>query len=145
MQQNPEPDRPRWAIPFTVTPGAPVLPLPPAEQAQTTVRRLPPPGALAATPAFSGIEEQAVVRGEGFEPGKTYALNWNRVVGHRMTGAGWQEGSSVIAQAAADRAARAEFASWRADISAAPITQGGYRQRREEDRHLLTGNGAADG
>ena len=28
MQQNPEPDRPRWAIPFTVTSGAPVLPSP---------------------------------------------------------------------------------------------------------------------
>ena len=109
MQQNPEPDRPRWAIPFRVTAGAPVLPLPPEQQAQTTVRNLPPPGALTATPAFSGIEEPVVVRGQGFEPGKTYELNWTHVVGNRMTGAGWEEGSHVIAQAKADGTGHAQF------------------------------------
>src|SRR5262252_6992933 len=109
MQQNPEPDRPRWAIPFTITPGAPVLPPPAVEQSQETVRRLPAPGTLVPTPAFSGIEEAAVVRGEGFEPGKTYRLNWTRVVGSRMTGRGWEESSRAIAQATADQAGRAEF------------------------------------
>ncbi len=109
MQQNPEPDRPRWAIPFTVTPGAPVLPPPPEQQAQKTVRMLPAQGELVATPAFSGIQEPAVVRGEGFEPGKTYQLNWTRVVGNRMTGAGWEEGSHVVAEAKADGSGRTEF------------------------------------
>jgi len=109
MQQNPEPDRPRWAIPFRVTAGEPVLPPPPERQAQTVVRNLPPPGALAATPAFSGIEEPVMVRGQGFTPGRTYALNWTHVVGNRMTGAGWEEGSRVIAQAKADAAGNAEF------------------------------------
>src|SRR6202790_2945133 len=108
MQQNSEPDRPRWAIPFRVTAGAPVLPPPPEQQGQTTVGRLPPPGALIATPAFSGIEAPAVVSGKGFEPGKTYQLNWTHVVGNRMTGAGWEEGSRVIAQAKADGAAQGE-------------------------------------
>jgi hypothetical protein len=28
---------------------------------------------------------------DGLEPGKTYRLNWTRVVGNRMTGTGWQE------------------------------------------------------
>jgi hypothetical protein len=109
MQQNPEPDRPRWAIPFRVTAGAPVLPPPPTEQAQQVVRNLPTPGALVATPAFSGIDEPVVVRGQGFDPGKTYALNWTHVVGNRMTGQGWEEGSRVIAQATADASGRAEF------------------------------------
>jgi hypothetical protein len=109
MQQNPEPDRPRWAIPFTVTPGAPVLPRPPVEQAQESVRSLPAPGTLVPTPAFSGIGEPAVVRGEGFEHGKTYRLNWTRVVGSRMTGRGWEESSHPIAQATADHSGRAEF------------------------------------
>src|SRR4029450_305962 len=68
MQQNPEPDRPRWAIPFTITPGPAVLPPPPESQAQTVVRRLPPPGELVATPAFSAILEPVVVSGGGFEP-----------------------------------------------------------------------------
>jgi hypothetical protein len=110
MQQNPEPDRPRWAIPFRVTEGAAVLPPRPETQAQKVVRTLPPPGALVATPAFSGIDEPVTVRGEGFTPGKTYALNWSHVVGNRMTGAGWEEGSHVVAEAKADAAGRAEFA-----------------------------------
>ena len=91
MQQNPEPDRPRWAIPFTVTEGAPVLPPPPEQQAQKNVRVLPPQGELVATPRFGGVGEPASVRSEGLEPGKTYKLNWTRVIGNRMTGQGWEE------------------------------------------------------
>lgn len=109
MQQNPEPDRPRFALPFTVTPGAPVLPPPPEQQAQSNVRMLPPQGELVATPAFSGIKAPVVVRGEGFEPGKPVQLNWTRVVGNRMTGRGWEEASIVVAEAQADAAGRAEF------------------------------------
>ena len=52
-QQNPEPDRPRWTLTFTITPGAPVLPPPPEQQAQTEVRALPPQGELVSTPPFS--------------------------------------------------------------------------------------------
>ncbi len=109
MQQNPEPDRPRWAIPFTVTEGAPVLPPPPAQQAQTNVRVLPPQGELAASPRFGGVGEPASVRSEGLEPGKTYKLNWTRVIGNRMTGQGWEESSKEVAEAKADGAGRAEF------------------------------------
>jgi hypothetical protein len=109
MQQNPEPDRPRWAIPFTVTAGAPVLPPPPEQQSQTHVRMLPPQGRLIATPAFAGINEPVLVRGEGFAPGESLKLNWSRVVGNRMTGRGWQETTDVIAESKADAAGRAEF------------------------------------
>jgi hypothetical protein len=109
MQQNPEPDRPRWALPFTVTDGPPVLPAAPEQQAQKDVRMLPPQGDLVATPAFSGIHEPIVVRGEGFEPGKTLQLNWTRVVGNRMTGQGWEESSSVLAEAKVGTSGRAEF------------------------------------
>jgi hypothetical protein len=109
MQQNPEPDRPRWAIPFRVTAGPPVLPPPPEQQAQKVVRNLPPQGALIASPAFSGIEEPVVVRGAGFTPGKSYQLNWTHVVGNRMTGQGWEEGSHVVAEAKADASGHAEF------------------------------------
>ena len=31
------------------------------------------------------------MRGDGLEPGKSYELNWTRVVGNRMTGQGWEE------------------------------------------------------
>jgi len=94
---------------FTITDGAPVLPPAPEQQAQTNVRGLPPPGELVATPQFAGVGEPAVVRGEGLEPGKSYQLNWTRVVGNRMTGQGWEQASKVIAEAKADAAGRAEF------------------------------------
>ena len=81
MQQNPEPDRPRFAFRFTVTPDAPVLPPAPATQVQTSVRNLPAPGTLVATPAFSGIGQNIVVRGGGLTPGGRYALDWIRRIG----------------------------------------------------------------
>jgi hypothetical protein len=108
-QQSPVPDRPQFKLGFTVTPGAPVLPQAPEAQALTAVRSLPPTGELVATPAFSGNGHPVVVAGGGFESGKTYALNWNTVVGNRMTSRGWEEVPRVIAEAKADAAGRAEF------------------------------------
>jgi hypothetical protein len=108
-QQSPVPDRPQFKLGFTITPGAPVLPLPPVQQTQNEVRRLPPQADLVATPAFSGIDRPVVVKGSGFEVGKTYQLNWNTVVGNRMTGAGWEEKARVLAEGKADAAGRAEF------------------------------------
>jgi hypothetical protein len=109
MQQNPEPDRPRWALPFTITPGSPVLPPPPELQAQQNVRTLPRQGELVATPGFSGVGETVVVRGEDFKPGETLRLNWSNVVGNRMSGRGWEESSRVIAETKADASGRADF------------------------------------
>jgi hypothetical protein len=108
-QQSPVPDRPTFRLDYTITPGAPVLPPPPAEQAQKMVRSLPPQGELVTTPAFSGIGHPVVVAGAGFEAGKTYQLNWNTVVGNRMTSAGWEERPRVIAEGKADATGRAEF------------------------------------
>src|SRR6185503_19775574 len=65
MQQNPEPDRPRWAIPFTITAGAPVLPPAPQLQAQKAVRVLPAQGELVSAPHFSGVGEPIKVSGGG--------------------------------------------------------------------------------
>jgi hypothetical protein len=86
-----------------------VLPVAPEQQAQRQVRSLPQQGDLVATPAFSGIGQPVVVAGNGFTAGKTYKLNWNTVVGNRMTGAGWEEQARVIAEGTADAAGRAEF------------------------------------
>jgi hypothetical protein len=73
------------------------------------VRSLPPQGDLTVTPAFSGVGAPVVVAGSGFEAGKTYKLNWNTVVGNRMTSAGWEERPRVVAVADADASGRAEF------------------------------------
>jgi hypothetical protein len=110
-EQNPAPDRPRFALTFTVTDGAPVLPPAPEQQGQKVVRVLPPQGGLVATPRFSGVGEPALVRGDGLEPGKSYKLNWTRVVGDQLMGPGaeqpgrtnWEETSKVVAETAARR------------------------------------------
>jgi len=108
-QQSPVSQRPTFRLDFTVTPGAPVLPLPPAQQAQKTVRTLPPQGDLVAAAAFSGIGEAAVVRGAGFDAGKSYRLNWNTIVGNRMTAGAWEERAHVIAESKADAQGGMEF------------------------------------
>ncbi len=108
-QQSPSPDRPQFKIGFNITPGAPVLPKPPAEQSQTQVRRLPAPGDLVATPAFAGVGQPIVVRGSGYAPGKSVALNWMTYVGNRMTGRGWEENSRKVAEAKADKSGNVAF------------------------------------
>jgi hypothetical protein len=111
MQQSPEPDRPRFALQFTITPGAPVLPLPPEKQAQTSVRGLAETGELVVAPRFSSVGQPVVVRGTGFEAGKDYQLNWTTVTGNRVAagGGGWEESSKVIAEGKTDPAGRVEF------------------------------------
>jgi hypothetical protein len=111
MQQSPEPDRPRFALQFRITPGAAVLPPPPGQQTQTHVRRLSAPGELAATRPFSTVDQPIVVSGAGFEAGKSYELNWTTVTGNRVAagGGGWEESSKVVAVSKADATGRLEF------------------------------------
>ncbi len=102
MQQSPEPDRPQFAIPFTITKGDALQPPPPPAQTQTAIRNLPAPGDLTVTPAFSPVKQPVTVSGSGFTPGKAYALNWTTVTGNRVGGNGWEEASRVVAKATAD-------------------------------------------
>jgi hypothetical protein len=108
MQQSPQPDRPRFKLPYTVTAGEAVLPAPPEQQLQTQVWSVPPAGDLVTAPAFSFVGVPVVTTGTGFEPGKTYQLNWTTLTGNRIIGH-WEEASRVIAEAKADAAGRAEF------------------------------------
>ena len=108
-EQNPAPGRPRWDIPFTVTTGEAVLPQAPELQAQKTVRRLPPAGDVVSSPQFSGVGETVKATTQGLEPGKTYTLNWTRVIGNRMTGQGWDNISIPVGEAKADASGRAAF------------------------------------
>jgi hypothetical protein len=131
MQQSPAPDRPQFKVGFTITPGPAVLPSPPPHQAQAQVRRLPPQSELVATPEFSGVDQPVTVKGSGFAPGKTVALNWTTVTGNRISGGtavstvasrmtigsgdrqastgGWEERSRVVAEAKADPTGNVDF------------------------------------
>jgi hypothetical protein len=111
MQQSPEPDRPRFALPFTITDSPPVLPPAPERQTQTRVRGLEEAAELIVTPRFSIVDQPVLVSGSGFEPGKSYQLNWTTVTGNRVaaTGGGWEESSKVVAEGKADSSGRLEF------------------------------------
>jgi hypothetical protein len=108
MQQSPQPDRPRFKIAYTVTPGAPVLPPPAEQQLQTRVWSVPPPGDLVTTPPFANVGRPVVTVGTGFDPGKSYKLNWTTLTGNRIIGH-WEEAEHVIAEAKADASGRIEF------------------------------------
>ncbi len=110
QEQAPGGERPRWAFPFTVTPGAPVLPPDVLAQAQTEVRLSPQEGELISTPRFSGVGEEVSVTTGGLAPGETYVLQWTRVIGNRIDGEGWQETSTPIAEATADADGTIAFA-----------------------------------
>jgi hypothetical protein len=108
MQQSPQPDRPRFKLAYTITPGAPVLPPPPERQLQTKVRSLSPPGDLVTKPPFSPIDRPVVTVGSGFDPARTYELNWTSLTGNRIIGH-WEEASRTVAQAKPDASGRLEF------------------------------------
>jgi hypothetical protein len=86
MQQSPAPDRPQFKVGFSISNGPAMLPAPPPQQAQAHVRRLPPQGELVATPEFAGVGQPVTVKGAGFTPGKSVALNWTTVTGNRISG-----------------------------------------------------------
>lgn len=108
MQQSPEPDRPTFAFGFEVTEGDPVLPPPPEEQLQASIRGLPEPGQLVAEPAFGIVGQPVTIRGSGLEPGRTYPMHWSTVTGNRVDGGGWEEHERQIASVTADAAGRME-------------------------------------
>ncbi|HXQ53266.1 MAG TPA: hypothetical protein VN802_19400 [Stellaceae bacterium] len=108
-QQNPEPDRPRFGLLYTITPDPPVLPPDPAQQAQTAIGGLPAAGALVAEPRFASVGRDDVVRGSGLTPGKDYELTWGTVTGNRVKQGGWEESARPIARATADASGAAAF------------------------------------
>ena len=77
-----------------------------------------------------------VVRGLGFAPGKTYQLNWNTVVGNRMTAAGWEERAARHrrGKGRCRRPRRVSFQDARRSRRR-PRSLGRCR-RRKKDRHL---------
>ena len=108
-QQSPFVGRPQFKLAYTITPGAPALPPPPPQQVQHQVRSLPAAGDLTAVPAFAGVGQPVTVRAPDLKAGEAYKLNWSTVVGNRMSGQGWEEQGSVVAEATADAAGLAEF------------------------------------
>ena len=109
MQQNPEPDRPRWAIPFTVTDGPPILPPPPNHQVQSRLALRFSAGELVAEPPFAAVGREVTVRASGVAPNKHYELEWATLAGNRVGGSGWEQAVAKIASARSNSAGDIQF------------------------------------
>lgn len=103
MQQSPEPDRPRFHIPFTVTDGPAVLP-PPIEQQLIPVAaaQVPAGTGMWVDPPEGIVGSRAAVKGAGLPPNADVTLTWATQAGNRVSGAGFAERSDPIATVRTD-------------------------------------------
>jgi len=109
MQQNPEPDRPRWAIPFTVNDAPPILPRPAERQVQTRLKMQLSAGELVAQPAFAAVGDEVTVRTAAVAPDQLYQLNWVTLAGNRIGSGGWEQAARAVASARSNDAGEVQF------------------------------------
>lgn len=103
-QQSPEPDRPMFHIPFTVTDGQAVLP------ASVTTQSLKARAGTAVTsgagawfdPASGVVGSQATIHGSGLPANADIQVAWSSVTGNRVSGTGWEEKTKTIASGKSD-------------------------------------------
>lgn len=105
-QQSPRPDIPVFREVFTVTEGEPVLP--PAIPAQADApgsrpsEEHPTGVPWMTTDLISGpVGTPLTITGGGFDPAKPVAISWYRIVGNRVSGAGWDEQSLDLGEVTA--------------------------------------------
>ncbi|MBI4491698.1 MAG: hypothetical protein HY690_02780 [Chloroflexi bacterium] len=101
-QQSPIGDNPVFTVPFTVTPGPPVLPAPAEEQGLELVPGTPPSAAgpgLWVDPAAGPVGTRVSLRGQGLPAGAGVEVLWYSVVGNRIGGQGWEEMSRPLGRA----------------------------------------------
>ncbi len=104
MQQSPEPDRPQFHIPFTVTEGTPVLPPDPATQSLLVKKGLPTQNGagISVEPQEGIVGSQATVAGKTLPPNTEVELTWSSVTGNRVSGGGWEEHTRTLAKTKTD-------------------------------------------
>ena len=108
-QQSPVPDRPKFQLDFTITRARRCCRRRPSGRRRRTSAGLRPRASSSRRRRSPGSARRSWSSGSGFEPGKNYQLNWDTLVGNRMTAAGWETKPRIIAEAVADAAGRAEF------------------------------------
>lgn len=100
VQQSPNPDIHPISLQFTVTDGAPVMPLPAVQQALPSKAGAEPTGAHGPTlwidPATGPVGTPLTIHGLGLPASSTVELKWFRMVGNRVNKGGWDEVSSSL-------------------------------------------------
>lgn len=102
-EQNPRPDQPVISMEFTITEGTVLLPASVEEQGFAVERGAIPANtegpSLWVDPVVGPIETLSTVYGKDFTPGQNVQFAWYRVVGNRVSGAGWDETSVELGTA----------------------------------------------
>ncbi len=107
MQQSPEPSRPQFHIPFTVTGGPAVLPPALAAQVLTVRQQGQPPGdgsGVWVDPPEGTVGSRVAVKARGLPINTALDVTWSTVVGNRVSGNGWDEQVKTIATVNTDAA-----------------------------------------
>jgi hypothetical protein len=97
MEQSPRPDRPTFNLDFEVTDEAPVLPSAADDQALPAQPAPVPSGqgpAIWADLASGTVGTPVTVFGRGFAAGTDVTVTWSTVIGNRVGGSGWDEGTT---------------------------------------------------
>ncbi len=102
MQQSPEPDRPQFRIPFTVTEGTAVMP-PPVDQQRVAI----PPSktsasGLSVSPAAGIVGSQATLTAKALPANSDITLTYLAQVGNRVTTAAYSEQGKPLGKVRTD-------------------------------------------
>lgn len=84
MQQSPEPDRPQFHIPFTVTGGAAVLPADAATQRLPILAAKPVDKGIWTTPGSGVVGDRIQLLGKGLPTTADLTLEWTSMTGNRV-------------------------------------------------------------
>ena len=98
--QSPHP-KPEFDLTYTVTAGPAVLPPPPTQQGLPTQPGAEPAGSGRAawvSPAAGPVQTPLLISARDLPPGQTVALEWQTVVGSRVTSSGWSSKTVPLGQ-----------------------------------------------
>ncbi len=102
MQQSPEPDRPQFRIPFTITEGPAVLPPPVAQQGVPIIPGKPVDKGLWVSPASGIVGSPATLNAKGLPANSDVTLTYLAQVGNRVTAAAFTEQGKPLGKARTD-------------------------------------------
>lgn len=102
MQQSPEPGRPMFHLPFTITDGPAVLPAPASTQSRAVSATRPAPSGIWFDPPSGVVGSETVLRGAGLPPTAELDVEWTSMTGDRVSGSGYEETRHSLGKARTD-------------------------------------------
>lgn len=108
-QQSPEPGRPMFHLPFTITDGAAVAPKAASTQSLPILATKPQTSGIWFDPPSGVVGAKTVLRAAGLPANAEYDVEWTTMTGNRVTGAGYDQKKDIVAKARTDRDGKIEM------------------------------------